>query len=341
MINRHKSYSLKNHNTFGINVIADEFVEYSTSEELVSVLNQEKLKETKILNIGSGSNILFLSDFKGTVLHSKISGTVVEEETDDDVVVSAGAGVIWDDFVLWCINKGYGGVENLSNIPGTVGAAAVQNIGAYGTELKDIFHKIEGIFIENSEIFTFYLPDCEFDYRFSIFKGNLKNKTIITRLFLKLKKKPLFNIEYEAIKRELNKHKEELSLQTIRDTIISIRNSKLPDPEIIGNAGSFFKNPHISDDLFANLQKIYPDMPHHSYNYGLGKKYKIPAGWLIEKAGWKGKQFGNAGVHTEQALVLVNLGNATGNDILKLSSEIEKDIAEKFGIYLEKEVNVV
>ena len=339
MIKRIQTYSLKNHNTFGINVLADEFIEYSTTEELISLLKEEKLRATKLLSIGSGSNMLFISDFNGIVLHSKISDILLELETDKEVVVSAGAGIIWDDFVIWCINQGFGGIENLSNIPGTVGAAVIQNIGAYGVELKDIFHKVEGIFIDNCEKFCFYQTDCDFNYRYSIFKGQLKDKAIITKLFLKLNKKPKFNIEYAALKSQLEKEKDELSLKKIREVIISIRKSKLPDPEIVGNAGSFFKNPIISLQDFIKIEKNYPKIPFFETSQ---KNFrKIPAAWLIEKAGWKGKQLGNAGVHSQQAVVLVNLQNANGKEILKLACEIEKDIEQKFGILLEREVNVI
>ena len=339
MIKHYKSYPLKNHNTFGINAIADDFFEYSTISDLELILNQVNLKNQKILNIGSGSNLLFISDFKGTVLHSKIEGINIEEETENEVIVAAGAGIIWDDFVKWSINRGFGGLENLSYIPGTVGAAAVQNIGAYGVELKDVFYKVEGKYIKNRENFTLYLSDCDFDYRDSIFKQTLKDKTVITKLFLKLTKKPVFNIEYGPIEKELEKQQGDLSLQKIRNAIISIRKSKLPDPEVLGNAGSFFKNCAVSPEFFAKIKKKYRDIPH--YEIKQGKKYKIPAGWLIEKAGWKGTNKGRAGVHSEQALVLVNLGGANGSDIINLSAEIEEDILRKFGIMLEKEVNVI
>ena len=339
MIKQYKSYSLKNHNTFGIDVIADDFVEYSTTKDLIYFLKQKKLERKKILNIGFGSNLLFVSDYKGTILHSKILGLFLEEETDNEVIVSAGAGVVWDDFVVWCIKNELGGIENLSNIPGTVGAAPIQNIGAYGVELKDVFYKIEGVLVENCENLSFYLKDCDFGYRHSIFKGYLKDKVIITKLFLKLKKKLQFNIEYDAIKKELANKNEDLSLEKIRNTIISIRKSKLPDPEIIGNAGSFFKNPIVSQDIFLKLKESYPEVPY--FEIEKENFYKIPAGWLIEKSGWKGKHLGRAGVHQQQALVLVNLGGATGQDVLKLSNEIEKDINQKFGIKIEKEVNII
>jgi UDP-N-acetylmuramate dehydrogenase len=339
MVNHYKSYSLKNHNTFGMEVIADDFYEYSTIEDLELILNQEDLKNKRILNIGSGSNLLFLSDFKGMVLHSKILGINIEEVINETVIVSAGAGVIWDDFVEWSVEHSFGGAENLSLIPGTVGASAVQNIGAYGVELKDIFYKVEGKYIENGDNFTFFLSDCNFDYRYSIFKGPLKDKFVITRLFLKLTKKPVFNLEYGTIKGELEKQKCSLSLQNIRNTIISTRKQKLPDPQIIGNAGSFFKNPVVLYPKFFELIKKYPEMPF--YEVYKDNCCKISAGWLIEQTGWKGKQLGRAGVHENQALVLVNLGGATGNDIMALASNIENDVMQKFGIMLEKEVNVI
>ena len=335
----YKSYSLINHNTFGINAIADDFYEYYSIESLENILQNYIYKGIKILSIGSGSNILFLSDFKGVVLHSKISELNIEKESDNEVIISAGAGVIWDDLVNWCVEHGFGGVENLSLIPGTAGAAAVQNIGAYGVELKDVFYKVEGVFIKDSARFVYYLNDCKFDYRYSIFKDTLKDKVVITKLFLRLNKKPVFNLEYGAIKEELEKQKMPVTLQNIRNTIISIRNSKLPDPSITGNAGSFFKNPVVSAEIFSQIRKNNPDIPY--YIVEQEKSYKIPAGWLIEQAGWKGKQMGRAGVHSNQALVLVNLGGATGKEIIELAQAIENDIREKFGIGIEREVNVV
>jgi len=338
MFKHFKSYSLKNHNTFGINSIADDFYEYSTIEDLENILKNEINKDKKILNIGSGSNLLFQSDFKGSVLHSKISGIKIENDFDYEVVVSAGAGVIWDDLVKWCIDHNLGGIENLSLIPGTVGAAAIQNIGAYGSELKDVFYKVEGLFIKDCGDFVYFLNDCKFDYRYSIFKDALKDKIVITRLFLRLSKNPVFNLEYGTIKNELEKQKIPATLQNIRNTIISIRNSKLPDPAITGNAGSFFKNPFIHGKQFFEIKKNYPDLPYFDMK---PQQFKVPAGWLIEKAGWKGKQMGRAGVHPNQALVLVNLDGATGNEIIELANAIEKDVMKKFGVILEKEVCVI
>jgi len=339
MINHFKSYPLKKHNTFGIAVKAKDFYEYSTVEELESILCGKYIKNHKILNLGAGSNILFLSDFKGVVLHSKISGMQIEEETDNEVIVSAGAGILWDDFVLWCVNQGFGGIENLSFIPGTVGASAIQNIGAYGVELKSVFYKLEGIFLENLKNFTFFADDCNFGYRASIFKDSLKDKTVITRLFLKLSKNPVFNLEYGAIKNELDRQKNSVTLENIREAVKTIRDSKLPNPSVIGNAGSFFKNPLIYRDVYLEIKRVYRDMPY--FEVARRRIYKIPAAWLIEKAGWKDMQIGRAGVYQNQPLVLVNLGGATGKEILELASEIEKDIYTQFRITLEKEVVVI
>ena len=339
MIQHFKSYSLKNYNTFGMDVYADEFYEYTTVDELDLLLSEKSLADKRLLNLGSGSNFLFASDFNGIILHSRISGIEIVEENNDEVIVAAGAGVIWDELVEWCVDKGFGGIENLSLIPGTVGASVVQNIGAYGVELKDAFCKVEGIYIETREKFIFYFPECEFDYRFSVFKGALKNKVVITRLFLKLSKSPVFNIEYGVIKSELEKQGETISLQTIRNAIIEIRNSKLPDPAVTGNAGSFFKNPVIDKEAFSQLKNRYSDMPFYEVNSG--KLYKIPAGWLIEQSGWKGRNIGRAGIHPKQALVIINLGEATGNEIIELATAIEKDIYDKFGITLEKEVELI
>ena len=268
-----------------------------------------------------------------------IGGINIVDENSNEIIVAAGSGVIWDELVEWCVEKGFGGIENLSFIPGTVGASAVQNIGAYGVELKDVFYKVEGFYIETGEKFLFYLPECTFDYRYSIFKGELKDKVIITQLFLKLTRKPEFRLEYGAIKSELERRNEIISLQSIRNAIIDIRNAKLPNPAITGNAGSFFKNPVVDGQLFSSIKNRYPDMPFYEVNSG--NLYKIPAGWLIEQSGWKGKNIGRAGVHPQQALVIVNLGGATGNEIIKLVTAIEKDIYEKFRIILEKEVSII
>jgi len=338
MFKHYKSYSLKNHNTFGIDSIADDFFEYYSIEDLECILKNEINKEKRILNVGSGSNLLFLSDFKGSVLHSKIAGIEIVDETYDGVDVSVGAGVIWDDFVQWCVAQNLGGVENLSLIPGTVGAAAVQNIGAYGSELKDVFFRLEAMYIEDCKHFNFFKEDCKFDYRFTIFKDELKDKVIVTKVVLHLSKNPIFYLEYGTIKEELNKRKIPPTLLNIRNTIISIRKSKLPDPAILGNAGSFFKNPVIHDKHFFELKKTYPDLPYFDMK---PQHFKVPAGWLIEKAGWKGKQLGRAGVHSNQALVIVNLGGATGNDIIELANAIENDVEQKFGIRLEREVGVI
>ena len=339
MIHHFKSYSLKNHNTFGMNVYADQFYEYSTIDELELLLSKKSLKNKRLLNLGSGSNFLFASDFKGVILHSRIEGIEIVEETGNEVIVAAGAGVIWDELVEWCVDKGFGGIENLSLIPGTVGASVVQNIGAYGVELKNAFHKVEGIYIETGERFIFHLDECDFDYRFSVFKGALKNKIVITRLFLKLSKIPAFNIEYGIIKSELEKQGKTVSLQNIRNAIVEIRNSKLPDPAVTGNAGSFFKNPVIDEKAFSQLKIKYPEMPFYEINSG--ELYKIPAGWLIEQSGWKGKSMGHAAIHSKQALVIVNLGNATGDEIVNLATAVENDIFNKFGITLEKEVEII
>ncbi|MDR2929052.1 MAG: UDP-N-acetylmuramate dehydrogenase [Cytophagaceae bacterium] len=338
MINHFKLHSLKKLNTFGIDAVADDFYEYTDVSDLDSLLEEAKAIKKPVLNIGAGSNLLFLSNFNGIILHSKILGIEVVDTSPNDVTVAVGAGVIWDELVKWSVLNGLGGIENLSAIPGTVGAAPVQNIGAYGVELKDVFYKVEGRFIDTGETFSFLKDECVFGYRYSIFKGALKGKCVITQLYLKLSRRPVFNIEYGAVKDMLQQY-DEISLQNIRKAVISIRDLKIPDPAVQGNGGSFFKNPVVSEKLFNKLRGTHPSMPFYSTE--AKHLFKIPAGWLIEQTGWKGKSMGQAGVHSKQALILVNKGNATGLEIFRLANAIERDVFEKFGITLEKEVNVV
>ena len=330
--------SLKTFNTFGLDVKANSYFRYSETSELIDFLKGDGLKNMPILVLGGGSNLLFVDDFKGFVIHSGITGIDIVDESFDDVIIAVGAGVEWDQLVEWSVEQGLGGIENLSLIPGSVGASPVQNIGAYGVELKDVFFKAEGVYIETGELFTIAAQGCEFDYRYSIFKGPFKNKVILTRVLFKLKRNPVFKLEYGSVMNEVEKLGEP-SLQNIRNAIIQIRRSKLPDPEVFGNAGSFFKNPVVNRSLFNKLKEQFADMPF--YDTGIENKVKIPAGWLVEKAGWKGKSIGKAGVHHQQALVLVNLGGATGKEILNLATEIESDVLKLFAIPLEKEVNVV
>lgn len=334
MITTKKQYSLLAHNTFGLEAKADTFIEYSSIEDLKSILTDKALFSLPYMHIGSGSNLLFTSDFKGTILHSKIDGINVIEENNDYVLVRVGAGVDWDSFVEHCVSNKWAGAENLSLIPGEVGASAVQNIGAYGVEAKDLIISVETLEIATGEKRTFLNNECNYSYRKSIFKNELKNQYFITYVTFKLSKTPVFNLEYGNIKSELEKYPE-ISLKTIRQAIIDIRNSKLPDPKIEGNAGSFFMNPIISRELFTTLQNKYPNIPHYSVDE---KLVKVPAAWMIDQCGWKGKCLGNAGVHKNQALVLVNKGNATGDEIIALSDAVRASVREKFDIDIHPEV---
>ncbi len=334
----HKNYSLKNLNTLGIESKAAVYVEAFSEEVINKVLTELEFTQMEKFILGGGSNVLFTNDFPGLILKVSIPGIKVINEEDDFTDVEAGAGVIWNDLVKYCIEKNLGGIENLSLIPGTVGAAPIQNIGAYGQELKDTFISLSGISIDNLQKKEFKKEGCKFSYRDSIFKNELKNKFIVTHVRLRLNKNPEVNLNYTPVKNEINRlGLKNPSIKDVSDIIIKIRKEKLPDPAKIGNAGSFFKNPEIKLEKYADLMKKYFDMP----GYTNENIVKIPAAWLIEKCGWKGKKFGNAGVHEKQPLVIVNLGNASGQEILKLANEIKKSVLIQFGIELSEEVNLL
>ena len=333
-----KNKSLKNNNTFGIDVSARKYVEIYDEDELKQLLSLSELKDEAKLVLGGGSNILFTHDYNGIVIKNSIPGIKIIFEDEKLCLVKAGAGVIWNDLVLFAVEKNLGGIENLISIPGTVGAAPVQNIGAYGEELQNTFHSLKGIYIETGKESVFEKEECKFGYRESIFKEELKEKFIITSVILELYKnsQPVFN--YGTIKNELEKLPSvNYSIKDVSDIIAKIRNDKLPDPTAIGNAGSFFKNPEIDKDQFLELKKEHPEIPCFTTPHD---KVKIPAGWLVEKCGWKGKRIKNVGVHEKQALVLVNYGYATGEDILSLAQEIKISVIKKFGIELTEEVNI-
>lgn len=330
------NYSLLNHNSFSIDVKAKKFIEVKSTEELKEVLSISG-DENKLI-IGEGSNILFTKNFEGLVIHLNIGGIVINKIDDDYRIVTAGAGENWHDLVIYCLKNGLGGIENLSLIPGSVGAAPIQNIGAYGVELKDVFVSCEVLDKRTMELENYMLDDCSFGYRDSIFKKN-KN-LIITSLKLKLKIKN-HNIisDYVDIKKELIRlNIDKPTINDISNAVCKIRKAKLPNPKIIGNAGSFFKNPIINSEKLDRLKKKYKDVPAFKLKEN---KYKIPAAWLIETAGFKGKNYGNFGVHQNQPLVLVNYGNAKGKDIYKLSISISKIIVKIFDIKLEAEVNII
>lgn len=336
-MNIKENISLLSYNTFGIDAKADYFIEYNSVEELQTALQSEIVKSNRLLHIGGGSNLLFMKDFKGVILHSAINFIKKVSEDADTVMLEAGAVVNWDDFVAYTVENGWGGVENLSLIPGEVGASAVQNIGAYGVEVQDVIVEVNAVEIETGEPKTFSVEDCQYGYRESIFKKELKGKYIITSVVFKLQKQPEFKLNYQHLEAEVLKNGD-INLQNIRQTIIAVRESKLPDPKIFGNAGSFFMNPVISKAHFNELLAQYPQMPHYFVSE---TEEKVPAGWLIDQCGWKGKQIGNAGVHDKQALVLVNKGGATGAEIVYLAEQIQASVKSKFGIELRAEVNYI
>ncbi|WP_440881101.1 UDP-N-acetylmuramate dehydrogenase [Tenacibaculum sp. C7A-26P2] len=331
-----KNISLKNFNTFGVHVNAKRFISVKSLYQLKEILKFEK----DIFLISGGSNILLTRDIDQLVVHINIKGLSIDKENSDFVYVTVNAGENWHDFVLWCISQNYGGVENLSLIPGNVGTSPIQNIGAYGSEVKDVITNVTALEISTSKLHSFSNESCKFGYRNSIFKNEKKGKFIITSVTFKLsKKKHRLNTQYGIIEQELNYRKiKEPTIKDISDVIISIRKSKLPDPRKIGNSGSFFKNPIISSDQFYKLQKKHPNIPF----FDISKtQIKIPAGWLIEQIGFKGKRIDNYGVHEKQALVLVNYDNALGKDIYNLAITIQKKILDTFSIKLEIEVNII
>jgi len=329
--------SLLPYNTFGIDVKADYFVEYSSIEELQEVLTSEIVTNQPFLHIGGGSNLLFLKDYSGVILHSALKSIEKIREDDNHVYLQVGSGVIWDDLVAYCVSNDWGGVENLSLIPGEVGAAAVQNIGAYGVEIQDVISEVNAIAKETATVRSFTVEECCYGYRSSVFKSDLKGKYIITSVLFRLNKKPHFKLSYQHLEEEVLKNGD-VNLQTIRQTIIAVRESKLPDTKILGNAGSFFMNPVISKEHFVALQEKHPNIPHYTVSE---TEEKVPAGWLIDQCGWKGKQIGRAGVHDKQALVLVNMGGATGAEIVHLAEQIQKSVQVTFGIELTPEVNYI
>ncbi|MDY3267216.1 MAG: UDP-N-acetylmuramate dehydrogenase [Phocaeicola sp.] len=335
------NHSLLPYNTFGMDVKANRFVEYETLQELQSLLSDKNRFGSPYLHIGGGSNLLFTGDYSGLVLHSSIKGFSIENETEEWVEIKAGAGEVWDDFVAFTVENGWYGAENLSLIPGEVGASAVQNIGAYGVEAKDIISKVYAVSVDDASLRIFTNDECMYSYRESIFKHQFKGKYIIAYVIYRLKKQREFHLEYGNILSELEKKSispSDLTLNDVRNVIIEIRRSKLPDPQVLGNAGSFFMNPIVSVEKYNSLSSVYPDMPH----YKVGENtVKIPAGWMIDRCGWKGKSVGNAGVHDKQALVIVNRGGATGDEIVNLARLIVKSVEDKFGIIISPEVNFI
>ena len=337
-MNIYTDYSLKSRHTFGMDVKTALFIEYATKEELKEILQNQQLEEGRWLHIGGGSNLLFMGDYPGTILHSSIKGYEVLNEDAEGVVVRVGAGEVWDDFVAYTVAQGWYGAENLSWIPGEVGASAVQNIGAYGVEAKDLIVNVETIEVATGKERIFSNAECAYAYRESIFKLSLKGQYIVTHVSYRLKKTPSYHLDYGNVRAELAKANFDLTLANVRQVIIDIRQAKLPDPNVQGNAGSFFMNPIVPRAHFEALQKDYPQIPHYEVD---ADRVKIPAAWMIDQCGWKGKRLGNAGVHDKQALVLVNCGGATGAEVVRLSEEIQQSVFKMFGIQIYPEVNFI
>jgi len=334
-----EKYSLKTLNMFGVEVSAKYFIEAKNETDIKEALSFSKTENLPVLCIGGGSNILFTKDFNGIVIKIGIKGINILEETKEYAIIESYAGEFWDDLVTFCVNHEFYGIENLSLIPGTVGAAPIQNIGAYGIELKDVLDSVEGIFTDSNTKKVFTNPECGFDYRDSIFKHELKDKFIVTKIILKLSKKKKFNLNYRAFQEFLNLvDKEKITIKDVSELVKEIRSSKLPDIKEYGNAGSFFKNPEISSVEFFRLQERYPDIVHFQVEKG---KYKIPAGWLIEKSGFRGKREGEVGTYKHQALVIINYGNANGKEIISFAEKIQEAVKIKFGIKLIPEVNII
>jgi UDP-N-acetylmuramate dehydrogenase len=338
----HQNFSLTHYNTFGIDAYAKYFAKFHSSEELSLLLKNQK-NVSSIMILGGGSNILFTKNFDGLILKNEMPGIEMIDEDEESVYIKVGAGINWHNFVMYCVHNNYGGVENLSLIPGNVGASPMQNIGAYGVEIKDVFYELEAFHLKEKFIKKFIAAECEFGYRESVFKKRCKDQFAILNVTYQLKKIPVFNISYGAIEKELEQmNVKELSVKAISDAIIRIRTSKLPDPKVIGNAGSFFKNPVIGLHEFHELNELLQLRKIHFPFYKIDEDhYKIPAGWLIEQCGWKGYRKADAGCYEKQALVLVNYGNATGKGIYDLSEEIRISVKEKFRINLEREVNIM
>ncbi len=336
-MNIHENVSLKPYNTFGLDVMAKYFIEIKQINDLKEIVKANK--SDKLFILGGGSNMLLTQDINKIVIKLDLKGINIINEDEDYVYVEAEAGENWHEFVLWCIEHNYGGVENLSLIPGNVGTTPIQNIGAYGVEIKDVLHSCKALNMETLQVVDFTNAECEFDYRESVFKNALKNQYIILSATYKLtKQNHNLKVEYGAIKSQLDA--DNITAPTIRDisnAVISIRQSKLPDPKEIGNSGSFFKNPIVDRDTFDRLHRGYPNMPHYIINE---QEVKIPAGWLIETSGFKGYRLGDAGVHEKQALVLVNYGKAEGEQIKKLAETVQREVFKLFGIPIHAEVNI-
>ena len=334
---RQENYSLLEHNTFGMDVRAALFFEYDTEDELRTILKSDDFaRYERYIHIGSGSNLLFGTDYDGIVMHSAMRTLEMIEDADDHVLIRVGSGYVWDDLVAHCVKQGWSGIENLSAIPGEVGASAVQNIGAYGVEVKDVIARVEAMALDGT-MHTFTNEECRYGYRDSIFKRELRGEYIITHVVYRLEKTPSYRLDYGDLRIRVEATGEP-TLQAVRDAVTAIRDSKLPDPKVLGNAGSFFTNPVVPRLQYEALKEQYPNIPSYPIDED---RVKVPAGWLIDSAGWKGRSLGRAAVHDRQALVLVNLGGATGQEVMTLAERICEDIYNKYGIRITPEVNFI
>ena len=334
MINHFSSYSLLPHNTFGMDVKAAHFVEFTTVEDVISIAKE--LGERKHLVIGGGSNLLFMGDYDGVILHSAIKGVEVIGENEDSVFVRAGSGINWDEFVAYTVSQGWQGLENLSAIPGEVGASAVQNVGAYGVEAGDRIEKVEAVSLLDASLKVFTKEECAYAYRDSIFKNSEKGKNIITHIIFKLNKKPDFVLSYGNLKEQCEAMGG-VTAENIREAVCKTRAAKLPDPAELGSAGSFFMNPVVDSAKAEQLKELYPEMPVYPATGGV----KLSAGWLIDRCGWKDRSSERVGVYRNQALVVVNLGGATGKDVMDFATQVQESVKEKFGVNIFPEVNVI
>jgi len=330
--------SLKKYNTFGLDVNAEYFTSIHSIDELIHLLQDKQFATMPKMFLGGGSNVLLTKDFQGLIIHNNLKGIEVVERDADFVFVKAASGEGWHDFVLYCIENGFGGVENMSLIPGSVGAGPMQNIGAYGVEMKDVFYELEALNLSSLQLEKFSNADCKFGYRESVFKNEKKNQYFITSVTFRLSLNPTVNTTYGAIQQQLQTmNVEHPTIKNVSDAVIAIRSSKLPNPAVLGNSGSFFKNPEISVNDYERLKNEFPNVVAYPTNNG----YKLAAGWLIEQCGWKGKVVGNCGSHKDQALVLVNYGNATGDEIYQLALAIQSSVFEKFQVKIIPEVNII
>jgi UDP-N-acetylmuramate dehydrogenase len=334
----HRHQNLLNYNTFRVTAQADYLVEIASANQLQELFSDKFLSDLPRFILGGGSNILFTGDISGLIIKVNIPGIEIIDEDHNFIWIKAGAGQNWHDLVSYCVDNGWYGIENLALIPGSCGAAPIQNIGAYGVELNNVLDSLEAFEIETGKIRTFCNQDCLFNYRYSIFKDHLKGKYIISSITLKLSKRPEFTLTYLSLNDYLKKSETEVTLRSIYDAVISIRRSKLPDPKELGNCGSFFKNPEIGEERYLTLKSSFPDLKAHPSGPGA---FKLSAAWLIEQCGWKGKRIGSAGVYGQQALVLVNYGSSSGEEIANLAAEIQDSVAEKFNVSLVPEVTII